>query len=146
MFREDCNWGSCRNVVFVPTVAGPLIIRAICEGENDPQKLAALCQGNCRISEEEIAKAVQSNGRKDYHSALRQELETYDQTQEKINRCDIETEKMLNEIILSDDNKRQHHLEPKKHKRVNKNSPKDIDLNLKAYQLFEGTGLLAIGG
>jgi transposase len=53
---------------------------------------------------------------------------------------------MLNEIIQSDDNKRQHHLEPKTHKRVNKNTPKDIDLNLKAYQLFEGTDLLAIEG
>ncbi len=51
---------------------------------------------------------------------------------------------MLNEIIESEDNKKQHHLEPKTHKRVNKNTPKDIDLNLKAYQLFEGTDLLAI--
>ncbi|GAA0877322.1 hypothetical protein GCM10009119_02900 [Algoriphagus jejuensis] len=58
----------------------------------------------------------------------------------------MEIEKMLNEIIQSDDNKRQHHLEPKVHKRVNKTTPKDIDLNLKAYQLFEGTDLLAIEG
>ena len=79
----------------------------------------------------------------DYLFALKQELETYDQTQEKITRCDMEIEKMLNEIIQSDDNKRQHHLEPKTHKRVNKNTPKDIDLNLKAYQLFEGTYLMA---
>lgn len=127
-------------------LTGLLIIRAICEGETIPQKLAALRHGNCRKSEEEIAKALQSNGRKDYLFALTQELETYDQTQEKITRCDIEIEKMLNEIIQSDDNKRQHHLEPKVHKRVNKNTPKDIDLNLKAYQLFEGTDLLAIEG
>lgn len=127
-------------------LTGLLIIRAICEGETSPQKLAALRHGNCRKSEEEIAKALQSNGRKDYLFALTQELETYDQTQEKITRCDIEIEKMLNEIIQSDDNKRQHHLEPKVHKRVNKNTPKDIDLNLKAYQLFEGTDLLAIEG
>lgn len=127
-------------------LTGLLIIRAICEGETSPQKPAALRHGNCRKSEEEIAKALQSNGRKDYLFALTQELETYDQTQEKITRCDIEIEKMLNEIIQSDDNKRQHHLEPKVHKRVNKNTPKDIDLNLKAYQLFEGTDLLAIEG
>ena len=127
-------------------LTGLLIIRAICEGETDPQKLAALRHGNCRKSEEEIAKALQSNGRKDYLFALKQELETYDQTQEKITRCDIEIEKMLNEIIQSDNNKRQHHIEPKVYKRVNKNTPKDIDLNLKAYQLFEGTDLLAIEG
>ena len=112
-------------------LTGLLIIRALCHGETDPKKLAALRHGNCRKSEEEIAKALQSNGRNDYLFALKQELETYDQTQEKITRCDIEIEKMLNEIIQSDDNKRQHHLEPKTHKRVNKNTPKDIDLNVR---------------
>src|SRR5690606_18211495 len=85
-------------------LTGLLIIRAICDGETDPQKLAALRHGNCRKSEEEIAKALQSNGRKDYLFALNQELETYDQIQEKITRCDIEIEKLLNEIIQSDDN------------------------------------------
>jgi hypothetical protein len=53
---------------------------------------------------------------------------------------------MLDEIIQSDDNKRQHHLNPKPHKRVNKNTPKDVDLNLKSYQLFEDTDLSAIEG
>jgi hypothetical protein len=89
---------------------------------------------------------LQSKGRKDYLFALKQELETYDQTQKKINQCDIEIEKMLDEIIQSDDHKGQHHIEPKPHKRINKNTPKGIDLNLKAYQMFEGTDLLAIEG
>ena len=53
---------------------------------------------------------------------------------------------MLEEIINSDDNKREHHIEAKPHKRINKNTPKDIDLNLKSYQMFEGTDLLAIEG
>ncbi|WP_268036563.1 transposase [Algoriphagus sp. PAP.12] len=35
---------------------------------------------------------------------------------------------------------------PNPHKRVNKNTPKDIDLNLRSYQMFEGTDLLAIEG
>ena len=53
---------------------------------------------------------------------------------------------MLNEIIDNDDNKKQHHSDAKTHKRINKNTPKDIDLNLKSYQMFEGTDLLAIEG
>lgn len=54
---------------------------------------------------------------------------------------------MLNQIIVSDDNKKQHHIDSKKpHKRINKNTPKNIDLNLKSYQMFEGTDLLAIEG
>ena len=53
---------------------------------------------------------------------------------------------MLNGIIDNDENKKQHLIEPKIHKRINKNTPKNIDLNLKSYQMFEGTDLLAIEG
>src|SRR5690606_1982857 len=110
------------------------------------KKLAELRHGNCRKSEEEIALALQSNGRSDYLFALKQELETYDYLQEKIKQCDIEIEKALDDIIGSDDNKKQHYIDPKPHKRVNKNTPENIDLNLKSYQMFEGTDLLAIEG
>ncbi len=127
-------------------LTGLLIIRSICEGEADAAKLASLRHGNCRKSEEEIARALQGNGRRDYLFALQQELETYDHLQNKIEQCDLEIDKMLEQIINSDDNKRQHHLDPKPHKRVNKNTPKDIDLNLRSYQMFEGTDLLAIEG
>ena len=127
-------------------LTGLLIIRAICNGESNPQKLAALRHGNCRKSEEEIALALQSNGRKDYLFALQQELDTYDHLQQKIAQCDGEIEKMLDEIINSEDDKRQHFIDPKPHKRINKNTPKNIDLNLKSYQMFEGTDFLAIEG
>lgn len=127
-------------------LTGLLIIRAICNGETDPAKLASLRHANCRKSEDEIALALQSNGRKDYLFALQQELETYDHLQQKISQCDEQIDKMLNEIIDSDDNKKQHHIGTKPYKRINKNTPKDIDLNLKSYQMFEGTDLLAIEG
>lgn len=127
-------------------LTGLLIIRAICKGESNPQKLASLRHGNCRKSEEEIARALQSNGRKDYLFALQQELDTYDHLQNKITECDKMIAQMLNEIIDNDDSKKQHHIDPKTHKRINKNTPKDIDLNLKSYQMFEGTDLLAIEG
>lgn len=56
-------------------LTGLSIISLICDGETDPQKLAALRHGNCRKSEEEIAKALQSNGRKDFLFALSQEFD-----------------------------------------------------------------------
>ena len=127
-------------------LTGLKIIRSICDGEKDPIKLAALRHYNCKKSEEEIAKALQSNNRKDYLFTLEQELETYDHIQNKIKECDIEIEKILNEIIDNDDNKKQHFIKSKPHKRINKNTPKNIDLNLKAYQMFEGNDLLAIEG
>lgn len=127
-------------------LTGLNIIRAICDGESNPEKLASLRHGNCRKSESEIARALQSNGRKDYLFGLRQELEIYDHLQKKIVQCDEEIEKKLDVIINSDDDKKQHYIEPKPHKRINKNTPKNIDLNLKSYQMFEGTDLLAIEG
>ena len=127
-------------------LTGLQIIRAICAGETNPEYLASLRHGNCRKSEEEIAMALQSNGRKDYLFALQQELETYDHLKRKIVECDQKIDQMLNEIIDNDDNKKQHHIDPKTYKKINKNTPKDIDLNLKSYQMFEGIDLLAIEG
>jgi transposase len=127
-------------------LTGLAIIRAICKGETNPVKLASLRHANCHKSEAEIAAALQSNGRKDFLFALQQELDTYDHLQKKIAECDVMIDRMLNEIIDNDDNKKQHYLEPKTYKRINKNTPKDIDLNLKSYQMFEGSDLLAIEG
>ncbi|MBL3658998.1 IS110 family transposase [Fulvivirga sp. 2943] len=127
-------------------LTGLAIIRSICAGESEASLLASLRHGNCRRSEKEIAKALQSNGRKDYLFALQQELETYDHLQSKIIACDAEISKKLDEIINSDEDKREHYIASKPYKRVNKNTPKDIDLNLKSYQMFEGTDLLAIEG
>jgi len=127
-------------------LTGLSIVRAICHGETNPEVLASLRHGNCRTSKEEIAKALQSNGRKDFLFGLKQELETYDHLQRKIEQCDKEIAIKLNEIIENDENKNQHFIEPKSYKKINKNTPKDIDINLKSYQMFEGTDLLAIEG
>ena len=89
-------------------LTGLSIINSICSGETNPKKLALLRHGNCRKSEEEIAKALQTNGRRDYLFALKQELEMYNHLQSKISLCDAEIEKMLNEHINNDDEKRQH--------------------------------------
>lgn len=127
-------------------LTGLSIIHAICEGETNPEKLASLRNGNCKKSEAEIAKALQSNGRKDYLFALKQELEMYNHLQSKITSCDNEIEKMLNAHINEDEDKCQHQIEAKPYKRINKNTPKNIDLNLMSYQYFEGVDLLAIEG
>ncbi len=127
-------------------LTGMAIIKAICNGEKNPERLADLRHHNCKKSKEEIAKALHSNGRQDYLFALKQELEMYELFQAKIALCDIEIEKMLNETIDNDENKKQHSIEKKAYKKVNKNTPKNIDLNLLAYQHFEGVDLMAIEG
>lgn len=127
-------------------LTGLKMIEAICNGETDAQKLASLRNGNCKKSETEMQKALQSNGRKDYLFALKQEYQMYLNLQNQIKDCDIEIKKMLQEQINGNDNKRQHYTDPKVHKRVNNNTPKNIDLNLIGYQYFEGVDLLKIEG
>ena len=127
-------------------LTGLSIIKSICEGEKDPKKLASLRHYNCRKSEKEIAKALETNGRQDYLFGLRQELDMYEMFRRKITECDVEIKKLLDKIIEENDSKRQHHIDSKPHKKVNKNSPENIDLNLKSYQYFEGVDLMAIEG
>jgi transposase len=127
-------------------LTGLAIIKEICKGEQNPETLSELRHGNCRKSKEEIAKALHSNGRKDYLFALQQELEIYEQLQTKISTCDKEIEKMFTHIIDNNDDKKQHQIGPKSHKRINKNTPKNIDLNLLGYQYFEGVDLMEIEG
>jgi transposase len=127
-------------------LTGLQIIKSICSGEVDPATLASLRHGNCKKSEEEIAKALQSNKRADYTFALQQALKQYDFLQSQITDCDNQIEKMLATMISNDDNKKEHTIDKKVHKRVNKNTPKNMDLNLLAYQYFEGVDLLAIEG
>lgn len=127
-------------------LTGLKIIRAIAQGESDPEKLASLRHYNCKKSEEEIAKALHSNGRKDFLYALKDELDTYEFIQKKIRECDDQIAEKLDDIIGKDPEKQEHHIDEKAYKRINKNTPKDIDINLKSYQMFKGTDLLAIEG
>jgi transposase len=128
----------------VTGLTGLAIIAAICKGQANAKVLASLRHGNCKKSEEEIAKALQTNGRKDYLFALKHEYNMYQGLQCSIKECDIEIEKMLNEQISGNDDKRQHYIKRKVHKKVNKNTPKNIDINLMSYQYFEGIDLLSI--
>ena len=127
-------------------LTGLKIIRAITLGETNPKKLASLRHYNCRKSEEEIAKALHSNGRKDFLYALKDELDTYEFIQKKIRECDDQIALKLDEIIGKDPDKKEHYIDKKSYKRINKNTPKNIDINLKSYQMFKGTDLLAIEG
>jgi transposase len=70
----------------------------------------------------------------------------YEMFQLKIQQCDVEIEKMLTDNIDNNPDKKQHFIEKNPYKKVNKNTPKNIDLNLFSYQYFEGVDLMAIEG
>jgi len=67
---------------------GTKIISAFIAGERSGKKLAENRHYNCRKSEEEIAKALQFNGRADYMFALKHEWETYLHLQQQLNEVD----------------------------------------------------------
>lgn len=118
----------------------------ICAGETDAEKLSSLRHGNCKASKEEIAKALQSNKREDYLFGLRQELNLYKTIQQQVKQCDCEMEKMINQHLESHPDKKVFRTNDKVHKRVNKNAPKNMDINQLAYQYFGGIDLMAIEG
>ena len=127
-------------------LTGSCIIEAFLNGEYRGEELAKLRHYNCRKSEEEIAKALQFNGRKDYLFALQQEWDSYKHLQQQIMDTDLQIDRLLKEFIEKDDHKKQHTIEKKKHKRKNKNAVSQTDMNLIAYQYFEGIDLMAIEG
>jgi len=130
----------------VTGLTGMKIIRAIAAGEKDPKVLASMRHYNCRKSEEEIAKALVSNCREDLLQCLKQEVRVYDFNLKEIDLIDdiiaIEITKYINSMKdIVDDLPSE-----KKHKRLNKNSLKKLDLNIASYQYFGGVDLLEIPG
>jgi transposase len=127
-------------------LTGTKIITEFIAGERSGKKLAKNRHYNCRKPEEEIAKALQYNGRDDYMFALKHEWETYRHIQKQIEEVDLQIKKLLEDIIDKDDNKKQHVASKKAHKRKNKNTIRGTDMNQISYQYFEGIDLMAIEG
>jgi len=127
-------------------LTGLAIIADICKGNLDPQKLSEHRHGNCRKSQEEIAKALKGNNRTDFLFGLKQEYDSYLFFQKKIDACDVQINSFLKTQINTHPDKKKLHTNDKIHKRVNKNSIKGIDLNQASYQYFNGVDLMKIEG
>jgi transposase len=127
-------------------LTGISIIEAICNGETDPKVLASFRNGNCKKSKEEFVKALQSNKRPDGLFCLQQELSLYKTYRSQIELCDVSIKKMLEANIDEDEEKKKLTATVKVHKKVNKNTPKNMDVNQLAYKYFGGVDLMTIEG
>jgi hypothetical protein len=94
-------------------LTGKQIISAFIAGEKSGTKLSKYRHYNIKKSEEEIAKALQYNGREDYFFALKQEWKTYLHLQKQIDETDKEIKKLLKKIIKNDENKKKHSVKKK---------------------------------
>lgn len=87
-----------RAVSDVDGVTGMAILRAIAKGERDPRQLAKLRDRRCRRTEEEIAEQLSGHWREDHLFTLRQSLQMYDATQQRIADYDREIQRKLAEM------------------------------------------------
>jgi len=127
-------------------LTGLTIIEEICKGNLDPKELAKHRHYNCRKSEEEIAKALQSNNRQDYLFGLKQEFQAYQFFQKQIARCDKEINRLVKQYLKQFPERKKMKTSEKPYKRINKNAPQIKGFNQVAFKYFGGVDLLAIEG
>lgn len=78
----------------VTGVTGQKIIRAIVEGEREPQTLAEFRDYHCKKSVEEIGKALTGTWKAEHLFVLKQSLELYDFYTVQVKNCDVEIERV----------------------------------------------------
>jgi transposase len=78
--------------------SGMAILRAIVDGNRDPEKLAKLCDRHVRATRQEIAASLEGNWRAELLFILEQNLHLYDFYCEKIAACDQQIEAHLQTI------------------------------------------------
>src|SRR5947209_16949308 len=92
---EQMNLKLTEVVSDITGLTGMAIIRAILDGQRNPQALAALRDRRCKQSEETIARALQGTWREEHLFELRQAVELVAFYQQQIAACDRTTEAYL---------------------------------------------------
>lgn len=92
---EQMNIKLNRVIRDITGTTGLGIIRAILDGERNPEKLSQLRDPRCKNDDKAIAKALHGNWRQEHLFALQQAVELFDFYQNKIADCDVEIERQL---------------------------------------------------
>lgn len=79
-------------------VTGTKIIQEILKGERDPLKLAQLKHFRIKATLQEIVKSLEGDYRSEHLFALKQSFDSYNFKKAQIVECDVELEKMLQEM------------------------------------------------
>lgn len=128
-------------------VTGMKIIRAIVDGERDPQVLAAYRDKRIKASQETIAKALEGNYLNEHLSSLKRYLQLYDVYQSQIEDCDRQIEALLKTFPSLDDfstDIKDSDKPTKRRKKKSANAPKfDVE---KYTRQITGVDLFAVDG
>jgi transposase len=125
-------------------LTGMHILRAILDGERNPEVLAELRDPRVKCSKDELIQAMQGDYRPEHLFTLRQALNLYEFYWQQIVECDKQIESYLTEIGADadhDDVIRK----PRKKKRVGGNAPK-FDLQSHLMRLTGGVDVTEIDG
>jgi transposase len=95
---EQMNVKLTEVVTHVTGKTGLSIMRAIVEGERDPQKLARFRDRRCQASTATIAKAMEGNWRPEHLFALQQALQAWDFCQAQLHACHGHVEACLKRL------------------------------------------------
>ena len=106
-------------------VSGQAMIRAIVEGERDPQVLAGFRDPACKKGEEEIEKALTGTWREEHLFVLKQSLALYDYYTEQLEACDEEVDRLYGLIRPEWEAGELPRLPGKKRNSHSKNKPKN---------------------
>ena len=115
-------------------VSGMRILDAILGGERDPKQLATLVEPEVKATEEEIAKSLEGNWRRELLFVLEQQVELYKTYQEKIARCDRQLRQHLESMQGKVDLAEQPIGPKPKGKKGSRNAP-GFDLRSELYRL-----------
>jgi len=122
-------------------VTGMKIIRAIIDGEHNPEALAEYRDRRCKEPIEIITKSLQGNWREEHLFSLRQAVELFDVYQQKITDCDQEIAKVLDTLDTQTD---QQTPQPVRKAPIARNTP-DINLHERLFHIA-GVDLTRIDG
>jgi transposase len=114
-------------------LTGQSIIRAILSGQRDPWQLARLRDPRVKASETVIAKSLEGNWRGELLFVLKQEFESHQSFQHKIQECDEQLQEHLQRMEEKADPETLP--EYKRNKRPHGNVPENFDLRDELYRI-----------
>jgi len=122
-------------------LTGMKIIRAIIAGERNPEVLASYRHGQCRYTEEEIAKALEGHYKSEQVFVLKQALEMYEFYGEQIRTCDEQLEARYADLEIQSPAS----TPPPKKPRKRRSNEAHFDLSQALYRMT-GVDLTAVDG
>ena len=130
-------------VTDIAGVTGRRILRAMAQGQHDPQTLAAMRDPNCKKTQAEIAKALEGTWDAAHLFELKQLLKAWDVYQGQLHGCDKAYEKAAGK--MPDKTQGRSLPEPVKRPQAQRNAPTAFDSHMLIFKMV-GVRLPAVDG